>query len=144
MPLASTSWWQQLRHISNKSPGLRLCNLSLLLGQVLAQWEKVSAAERWTPEWGLQALAAADRAQLSLGAYMDTIYGLAQPHAERFGDACGIDQAYIANFGEEVVRGQPAFVLSILLRWLAPMLRATAGVGSWQVASIPPRRSSHA
>jgi hypothetical protein len=42
-------------------------------------------------------------------------------------------QAYIRNFGEEVVRGQPAFVLSMLLRWLAPALRETAGVSSWQV-----------
>jgi len=31
-----------------------------------------------------------------------------------------------------VVRGQPVFVLSILLRYLKPMLRASAGVGSWQ------------
>lgn len=31
------------------------------------------------------------------------------------------------------MRGQPAFVLSMLLRWLAPALRETAGVSSWQV-----------
>jgi len=31
------------------------------------------------------------------------------------------------------VRGQPLFVLSVLLRWLAPMLRESAGVSSWQV-----------
>jgi len=31
------------------------------------------------------------------------------------------------------VRGQPLFVLSLLLRWLAPMLRESAGVSSWQV-----------
>lgn len=42
-------------------------------------------------------------------------------------------QAYIRNFGEEVVRGQPAFVLAMLLRWLSPALRETAGVSSWQV-----------
>ncbi len=41
-----------------------------------------------------------------------------QPLAERFGAACGIDPAYITNFGEEVVRGQPLFVLSILLQHL--------------------------
>ena len=49
--------------------------------------------------------------------------------------ACNIDEAYITNFGEEVVRGQPVFVLSILLRYLKPMLRASAGVGSWQARS---------
>ena len=49
--------------------------------------------------------------------------------------ACNIDEAYITNFGEEVVRGQPVFVLSILLRYLKPMLRTSAGVGNWQVRS---------
>ncbi len=47
-------------------------------------------------------------------------------------------QAYITNFGEEVVRGQPLFVLSLLLRWLAPSLRDAAGVSSWQVRRCSP------
>lgn len=58
-----------------------------------------------------------------------------QPHAERFGAACAIDPKYTLNFGEEVVRGQPAFILSVLLRTLDPTLRAAAGVGAWQVVS---------
>ena len=61
---------------------------------------------------------------------------VSQPLAQRFGDACGIDAAYIANFGEEVVRGQPLFVLSLLLRQLQPALRAAAGVGVWQVPQV--------
>jgi hypothetical protein len=40
------------------------------------------------------------------------------------------------------VRGQPAFVLSMLLRWLAPALRETAGVSSWQVPDAHPNRSA--
>jgi alpha-glucan,water dikinase len=56
-----------------------------------------------------------------------------QPLAERFGQACGIEAAYIANFGEEVVRGQPIFVLSQLLKFLEPMLRTTAEMAPWQV-----------
>lgn len=51
----------------------------------------------------------------------------------RFGRDCSVDFKYIQNFGEEVVRGQPVFTLSALLRCLEPMLRNTAGVGSWQV-----------
>ncbi len=47
--------------------------------------------------------------------------------------ACNIDAQYITNFGEEVVRGQPLFVLSILLQHLDPMLRKTAELGAWQV-----------
>jgi alpha-glucan,water dikinase len=56
-----------------------------------------------------------------------------QPHAEAFGKACGIDDAFILNFGEEVVRGQPVFVLSGLLQDLEKHLRAAAGAGPWQV-----------
>lgn len=48
-------------------------------------------------------------------------------------------QAYITNFGEEVVRGQPLFVLSTLLKWLAPELRQAAGVSSWQARLPTPR-----
>lgn len=33
----------------------------------------------------------------------------------------------------QVVRGHPAFMLSVLLCYLDPLLRSTAGVGSWQV-----------
>lgn len=49
-------------------------------------------------------------------------------------DACKLDPKYITNFGEEVVRGQPVFVLSILLQKLEPMLRQAAGVAPWQVS----------
>lgn len=52
--------------------------------QCLAYWDKIKGAERWGPEWSLQALAAAQRVQLSLGAFGDNIYSLVQPHAERF------------------------------------------------------------
>jgi hypothetical protein len=56
-----------------------------------------------------------------------------QPHAEAFGRSCKIDPAFITNFGEEVVRGQPVFVLSGLLSDLERALRSAAGAGSWQV-----------
>ena len=49
-------------------------------------------------------------------------------------EACELDPKYITNFGEEVVRGQPVFVLSILLQKLEPMLREAAGVAPWQVS----------
>ncbi len=49
-------------------------------------------------------------------------------------EACKLDPKYITNFGEEVVRGQPVFVLSILLQRLEPMLREAAGVAPWQVS----------
>ena len=52
--------------------------------QCLAYWSKIKEAERWGPEWSLQALAAAQRVQLSLSAFADNIYSLVQPHAESF------------------------------------------------------------
>ena len=51
-------------------------------------------------------------------------------------EACKLDAKYITNFGEEVVRGQPVFVLSILLQKLEPMLRQAAGVAPWQVSPL--------
>ena len=56
-----------------------------------------------------------------------------QPLAERFRDTCGVDPAYAANFGEEVARGQPVFIMGQLLKCLEPTLRETAEVAPWQV-----------
>lgn len=54
-------------------------------------------AERWRDDWGLLALAAADRVELALGAHMDELYSLMQPHAEAFQRACGIDQVKVID-----------------------------------------------
>ena len=60
--------------------------------------------------------------------------------AESFQKVCGLNPAFTANFGEEVVRGQPLFVLSWLLQSLGPMLRSTAGVGNWLVSPSDPQQ----
>ncbi|KAK9803518.1 hypothetical protein WJX73_002149 [Symbiochloris irregularis] len=103
--------------------------------QCQSLWEKVKAEERWSKEWGIRALAAVQRTSVSLAAFGDRMYLLTQPFAERFQRECGVDFKYVQNFGEEVVRGQPVFTLSALLQHLEPMLRNSAGVGSWQVVS---------
>ena len=59
-----------------------------------------------------------------------------QPLAERFRNTCGVDPAYVANFGEEVARGQPVFIMSQLLKALEPMLRESAEVAPWQVCCL--------
>lgn len=105
------------------------------LAQCHALWERLRGQERWGGAWNLQALAACQRTALSLSAYCDTLYSLVQPAAEAFGKACKMDEANIVNFGEEVVRGQPVFMLSVLLQNLEPLLRKAAGVSSWQVVS---------
>ena len=66
---------------------------------------------------------------------------LIQPHARAFEEACKLDKAHILNFAEEVIRGQPFFILSMLLRKLGPKLREAAGLGLWQIVSVPSSES---
>ena len=42
---------------------------------------------------------------------------------------------YVDLFAEEVVRGGPAFALSLVLSAVEPALRAAAELGAWQVIS---------
>lgn len=69
--------------------------------------------------------------------------GFLGPAAELRAGGPARPQAYITNFGEEVVRGQPLSVLSQLLRWVAPELREAAGVSSWQASPVPARHGIH-
>ncbi len=52
--------------------------------QCAALWQRVAGEERWGKEWGLKAVAATQRLNLSLAAFADRIQSLTQPHAERF------------------------------------------------------------
>eukprot|EP00200_Dunaliella_tertiolecta_P010550 CAMPEP_0202370036 /NCGR_PEP_ID=MMETSP1127-20130417/1744_1 /ASSEMBLY_ACC=CAM_ASM_000462 /TAXON_ID=3047 /ORGANISM="Dunaliella tertiolecta, Strain CCMP1320" /LENGTH=1145 /DNA_ID=CAMNT_0048965873 /DNA_START=13 /DNA_END=3450 /DNA_ORIENTATION=- len=110
------------------------------LSSVVDQWEWLQQGAscesgRWSKDWAMAGLASLQRAELALAQYMDTMYAEVQPHAERFAEACKLDRAYIDNFGEEVVRGRPLFVLAPLIQALQPMMREAAGVSSWQVVS---------
>ena len=42
---------------------------------------------------------------------------------------------YVKLFAEEVVRGGPAFAVSLILSSLEPALRAAAELGAWQIIS---------
>ena len=42
---------------------------------------------------------------------------------------------YVELFAEEVVRGGPAFAVSLILSSLEPALRAAAELGAWQIIS---------
>ncbi|KAI3425011.1 hypothetical protein D9Q98_008393 [Chlorella vulgaris] len=109
------------------------------LQQCMATWRRLQeggGGERWGRDWSLLAMAAADNTALCLEHYCDALASLTQPAADSFAKQCSsVDKAYVANFGEEVVRSQPVFMLSVLLRFLDPMLRSAAGMGSWQVVS---------
>ena len=83
-----------------------LCSVD---AQAAQQWRRMKDGERWGQRWGLQALAAADRVQLVLGAHMDRLYALVQPHAEAFQAACSIDQVAPAGRARAAPSGLGCF-----------------------------------
>ena len=101
----------------------------------LRHWARLMEMARFGREWSLQAEAVLDRLGRALGVFIDYYYRLLQPKAEFLGMAFHADTWTITLFSEEVVRGRPAFVLSMLLRQLDPILRQSAELGHWQVIS---------
>jgi hypothetical protein len=55
--------------------------------------------------------------------------------AEAIGENCGVERWTIDLFAEEVVRGGPAFGVSLVLATVEPALRRCADLGSWQIIS---------
>ena len=49
------------------------------------------------------------------------------------GQAFGAEDWASALFAEEVVRGGPAFAVSLVLSSVEPVLRNSAALGAWQV-----------
>lgn len=100
-------------------------------------WRKVfDEQQRWSGvDWAKKALAAADAVAVSLEEFADTIAANVQPHAELFGAKCDIEDNYILNFSEEVVRGQSVAVLGPILQHVGGHLRATAEMGPWEIVS---------
>ncbi|MGF1615235.1 MAG: phosphohistidine-like domain-containing protein [Gammaproteobacteria bacterium] len=86
----------------------------------------------------LRAKAITDRVARLLGDWTETLYARLQPKAELLGRRLAVEEWTITLFTEEVIRGGPAFTLSMLLRRLDRVLRARAGVGGWQVISAAP------
>ncbi|NVM20952.1 MAG: hypothetical protein HWN68_04155 [Desulfobacterales bacterium] len=105
------------------------------LASCLRHWERLRGVPRFGKEWSLQAKAVLDRLGRTLGALIDRSYQRLQHKAEFLGTAFHADSWTITLFSEEVVRGRPAFVLSMLLRHLDPILRRSADIGKWQVIS---------
>ena len=114
---------------------LCLSNADEELGHCLRHWGLLREMPRFGKEWSLQAEAVFDRLGRALGSFVDYYYKLLQPKAEFLGRAFHADTWAIALFSEEVVRGRPAFVLSMLLHQLDRILRKSAKLGHWQVIS---------
>ncbi len=105
------------------------------MGYCFRHWERLSKMGLFEREWSLHAKAVVDRLERVLGGFIDRYYRLIQPKAEFLGRSFRAASWSIDLFSEEVLRGRPAFVLSALLRYLGPILRKSAQLGSWQVIS---------
>jgi alpha-glucan,water dikinase len=114
---------------------LCLSNPDKEFASCLLYWKHLWQFPRTGRLWALQAKAVIDRLERGLGNFIDQYYQLLQPWAESLGKAFHAASWAINLFTEEVVRGRPAFVVSILLRKLDRIVRENADLGDWQVIS---------
>jgi alpha-glucan,water dikinase len=112
--------------LSNKDEEFRYC---------LDHWKRLREKSGFEREQALHAEAVLDRTRRALGSFVDHYYRLLQPKAEVFGKAFHADSWTVTLFSEEVLRGRPAFALSVVLRHLDRILRRDADLGNWQVIS---------
>ena len=83
----------------------------------------------------IQATAVVDRMRRAIAATSDAISNRLIPIATSLGRAFGVDEWYVELFAEEVVRGGPAFAVSLVLSAIEPAIRASAELGAWQLIS---------
>jgi alpha-glucan,water dikinase len=112
--------------MSTDSPELAVC---------ASHWAMLMARPRDGRDWALHAWGVAERAARWVQQSGDALYRCLQPKAEFLGEAFGVPQWGVRLFSEEVIRGGPAFAVSLVLRHLDPLLRLAAGLGGWQVIS---------
>ena len=109
------------------------------LVQCRHEWQQLPAQGRVSLDWALHANAALDRIRRAIAVTIDRCYQELQPRAEQLGRAFHAEEWAIKLFSEVIVRGRPAFVLSLLIRHLDSVLRRSARLGDWQV--INPSRA---
>ncbi|MFO1487804.1 MAG: PEP/pyruvate-binding domain-containing protein [Verrucomicrobiota bacterium] len=112
-----------------------LLSASPELAQCGRELARLPQQNRFTPDWSLHAKAALDRLARAITADIDSRYRELQPKAEQLGKAFQAEEWAVKLFAEEVLRGQPAFVLSLLARHFDPILRRSAKLGDWQIIS---------
>ncbi|HMP83865.1 MAG TPA: PEP/pyruvate-binding domain-containing protein, partial [Verrucomicrobiota bacterium] len=105
------------------------------LGQCQREWQRLPESARFSADWALHAKATLDRLRRAVADATDFAYKELQPIADKLGMAFNADEWARKLFSEEVIRGRPAFVLSLLIRHLDPLLRRAAKLGNWQVIS---------
>ncbi len=71
----------------------------------------------------------------AIAATSDSVSQRLTPISSALGSAFGVDEWYVDLFAEEVVRGGPAFAVSLVLSAIEPALRASEELGAWQLIS---------
>lgn len=122
-----------------------LQNLALSLGDneevcyCLKAWQElphsVRSGQRPGKDEALRAMAVIERIRRSLAAVSDHVSQTLGPISSMYGNAMGCDDWAVQLFPEEVVRGGPAFAVSLVLSAVEPHLRGAAELGAWQVIS---------
>jgi alpha-glucan,water dikinase len=126
----------QLEEIMTEILGnLCISNIDSDLQNCLDHWKRLKKISCFGREWPLHAEAVLERIGRAIASFSDHYHRLLQPKAELLGKAFHADSWTITLFSEEVLRGRPAFVLSMVLRYLDPILRKSADLGNWQVIS---------
>ena len=105
------------------------------MSHCLKLWKRLGNMSRSGKEWSLRARAVLDLAGHAIGAFIDRYHGLLQPKAEFLGRAFNAEPWAVTLFSEEIMRGTSVFALSMLIRYLDPILRKSARLGDWQVIS---------
>jgi len=122
-----------------------LQNLCLSLGDneeacyCLKAWQGLPSSVRYggrpSREEALQAVAVINRVRRMLSHISDGIVNRLQRFATTLGRAAKCDPWAVEIFAEEVVRGGPAFAVSLVISSVEPPLRSMAELGAWQVIS---------
>lgn len=83
----------------------------------------------------MRAMAALDRIRRALAAVSDQTGLRVGPWSQRLGTAFNCEKWSVDLFSEEVVRGGPAFAVSLLLSAVEPVFRKASDLSPWQVIS---------
>lgn len=105
----------------------------------LKAWQEldneVKYGGRPSKDQALRAMAVVERIQRALADISDLIVNSLEEISATLGNAFGCDDWAVQLFAEEVVRGGPAFAVSLILSNVEQNLRTTADMGAWQVIS---------
>ena len=105
----------------------------------LKAWQEldgtIKRGGRASKDQALRGMAVVERIQRALADISDFTTNSLQDISYAIGTSCGCDDWAVQLFAEEVVRGGPAFAVSLVLTTVEQNLRRAADLGSWQVIS---------